>query len=63
MFGTRLRSSAPVALATELRSSAPMLALLIVASGGLAAWVFQVRQGLVVTDMRNSFSWGLYVTI
>jgi len=29
---------------------------------GLAAWGYQFREGLVVTNMRNSYSWGLYVS-
>jgi len=29
---------------------------------GLVAWGIQVRQGLVLTNMRNSYSWGLYVS-
>lgn len=28
---------------------------------GLIAWGFQIRQGLIVSNMRNSFSWGLYI--
>jgi len=28
---------------------------------GLVAWGFQLREGLVLTHMRNSYSWGLYV--
>lgn len=27
----------------------------------LSAWGFQLKQGLIVTNMRNSFSWGLYI--
>lgn len=33
----------------------------VVMLAGLAAWAFQIRQGLVLTHMRNSYSWGLYV--
>jgi molybdopterin-containing oxidoreductase family membrane subunit len=29
---------------------------------GLAAWGYQYGEGLVVTNMRNSYSWGLYVS-
>jgi molybdopterin-containing oxidoreductase family membrane subunit len=29
---------------------------------GLAAWGYQFKEGLVVTNMRNSYSWGLYVS-
>ncbi len=29
---------------------------------GLVAWVFQFKEGLVLTNLRNSYSWGLYVS-
>jgi len=29
---------------------------------GFLAWTYQYKEGLVVTDMRNSYSWGLYVS-
>jgi len=28
---------------------------------GLAAFIYQLAQGLIVTNMRNPFSWGLYI--
>ncbi|HUI45844.1 MAG TPA: NrfD/PsrC family molybdoenzyme membrane anchor subunit [Nitrospirota bacterium] len=28
---------------------------------GLATWIYQLRTGLIATDMRNGFSWGLYI--
>ncbi|RDZ92713.1 molybdopterin oxidoreductase, partial [Haloferax sp. Atlit-6N] len=28
---------------------------------GVAAWAYQLTTGLVVTGMRNVFSWGLYI--
>lgn len=28
---------------------------------GLAAWIYQMSNGLVVTNLSNSFSWGLYI--
>lgn len=28
---------------------------------GLAGWIYQLMNGLVVTNMRNPFSWGLYI--
>ncbi|MBI5558095.1 MAG: polysulfide reductase NrfD [Deltaproteobacteria bacterium] len=28
----------------------------------LAAWLYQLRQGLILTNMVNSFSWGLYIS-
>jgi dimethyl sulfoxide reductase membrane subunit len=30
---------------------------------GLGAWVYQVRNGLAVTNMRNPVMWGLYITL
>ncbi len=35
--------------------------LLILAIIGLAAWGYQLSQGLIVTNMRNIFPWGLYI--
>jgi molybdopterin-containing oxidoreductase family membrane subunit len=29
---------------------------------GLGAWGYQYREGLALTNMRNSYSWGLYVS-
>ena len=29
---------------------------------GLVAWGLQLKEGLVLTNMRNSYSWGLYVS-
>ncbi len=29
---------------------------------GLLAWGFQFKEGLVLTNMRNSYTWGLYVS-
>lgn len=28
---------------------------------GLAAWGYQLKEGLIVTNLRNPFSWGLYI--
>ncbi len=28
---------------------------------GIIAWIYQLRTGLITTDMRNGFSWGLYI--
>lgn len=28
---------------------------------GLVAWAFQFKEGLVLTNMRNSYTWGLYI--
>jgi molybdopterin-containing oxidoreductase family membrane subunit len=29
---------------------------------GFAAWVYQFKEGLVLTNLRNSYTWGLYVS-
>ena len=29
---------------------------------GFLAWIYQYKEGLVVTNMQNSYSWGLYVS-
>ena len=29
---------------------------------GFLSWTYQYKEGLVVTDMGNSYSWGLYVS-
>jgi molybdopterin-containing oxidoreductase family membrane subunit len=29
---------------------------------GFMAWIYQDKEGLVLTNMRNSYSWGLYVS-
>lgn len=28
---------------------------------GAGTWIYQLKNGLIVTDMRNSFNWGLYI--
>lgn len=28
----------------------------------LAAWVYQLREGLILTNLQNSYSWGLYIS-
>lgn len=35
----------------------------ILAVAGLALWAYQLSSGLIVTDMRNLSSWGLYITM
>ena len=40
--------------------SAVVLAALTIA--GVAAWVYQLMNGLGVTGMSNGTSWGLYIT-
>jgi molybdopterin-containing oxidoreductase family membrane subunit len=42
------------------RTGLAVTGIFMVAS--LAAWDYQYKEGLVVTNMRNSYSWGLYVS-
>lgn len=44
----------------NLRLSMGVLGLLALL--GLAAWIYQLSTGLIVTGMRNVVSWGLYIT-
>jgi molybdopterin-containing oxidoreductase family membrane subunit len=37
--------------------------LLILAIIGLLAWALQIQKGLILTNMRNPFSWGLYIAM
>ncbi len=39
-----------------------MAILLAISAAGLAAWVYQINEGLVVTGMRDVVTWGLYIT-
>lgn len=34
----------------------------VLMTAGFAAWVWQFREGLVLTNMGNSYTWGLYVS-
>lgn len=45
----------------KTKAVAAVLAVLTVA--GVAAWVYQLANGLGVTGMNNSNSWGLYITM
>ena len=38
-----------------------MAGLAALAGLGVIVWIYQVRTGLIATDMRNGFSWGLYI--
>ncbi|MFZ8792294.1 MAG: NrfD/PsrC family molybdoenzyme membrane anchor subunit, partial [Acidilobaceae archaeon] len=42
----------------ELGVMGILLALAVV---GLVTWGYQISQGLIVTNMRNLFPWGLYI--
>jgi molybdopterin-containing oxidoreductase family membrane subunit len=48
---------------TNLKSKIILGLLVVVVVIGLAAAIYQVQQGLIVTNMRNSFSWGLYIVM
>jgi len=37
--------------------------LVALAALGMAAWLYQLQEGLIVTNMRNPFSWGLYIAM
>ena len=28
----------------------------------VAAWIYQLQEGLILTNMQNSYSWGLYIS-
>ena len=28
----------------------------------IAAWIYQLQEGLILTNMQNSYSWGLYIS-
>jgi molybdopterin-containing oxidoreductase family membrane subunit len=43
------------------RQKLTILALLVVALWGWAAYAYQVRNGLAVTAMNDYFSWGIYI--
>lgn len=47
---------------TSTRFYAGMAFLLAVIAWGLYAYIHQLRNGLVVTGMRDQVSWGLYIT-
>ncbi|MFA4965306.1 MAG: NrfD/PsrC family molybdoenzyme membrane anchor subunit [Thermoleophilia bacterium] len=47
-------------------SRATLVWLALLAAGlatGLGAWVYQLANGLAVTNMRNPMMWGLYITL
>lgn len=48
----------PVVSTKKNTALAVSIVLLLVS---LAAWSYQLSQGLIVTNMRNPFSWGLYI--
>jgi molybdopterin-containing oxidoreductase family membrane subunit len=40
-----------------------IILLAAIAAIGIAAWIYQIQRGLIVTNMRNPFSWGLYISM
>ena len=45
------------------RSKVWIAALSVLVLAGLAAWAYQLSQGLIVTGMDNVFFWGLYIML
>lgn len=55
----------PSGISLNTQESKPLNRVLggsiVVSIVALSAWVYQLSQGLIVTNMRNPFSWGLYI--
>ncbi len=51
----------PGSMSSTLRAWLAFLLVVLVA--GLAAWIYQLSEGLAITNMRNSMMWGLYITL
>ena len=47
-------------MSSKLKATYGVLGALVVA--GVAAWIYQLVNGLGVTGMNNGVSWGLYIT-
>jgi molybdopterin-containing oxidoreductase family membrane subunit len=63
-MSTVVTPAVPLAERRPSRALLVWLALLGAAMAvGLGAWVYQVRNGLAVTNMRNPVMWGLYITL
>jgi len=46
----------------KLKESKAWIAFLgLVILAGLVAWGFQLKEGMILTNMRNPFSWGIYI--
>lgn len=43
------------------KNNLTILLFLILVLISLMAWAYQLQQGLIVTNMRNPFNWGLYI--
>lgn len=44
-----------------IKKNFSMILFLVLVVISLAAWIYQLQQGLIVTHMRNPFNWGLYI--
>lgn len=45
------------------RFTSLVICLLVVVAIGIYAWIIELEYGLIVTDMRNVVSWGLYISL
>ena len=45
------------------KSDLVMAVLAVLAIIGIAAWIMQLQRGLILTNMRNPFTWGLYIAM
>lgn len=45
----------------ERRFNKAIFILALIAAAGIIAWAIQFSRGLVLTHMRNPFSWGIYI--
>ena len=45
------------------KSDIAIAGLAVLAIIGIAAWIMQLQRGLILTNMRNPFIWGLYIAM
>jgi len=45
-----------------MSKKAALAITLVLMAAGFVAWLYQYKEGLVLTNMRNSYTWGLYVS-
>ena len=45
------------------RFTSLVIGLLVVVAIGIYGWIIELEYGLIVTDMRNVVSWGLYISL
>ena len=45
------------------KSDLVIAVLAVLAVIGIAAWIMQLQRGLILTNMRNPFTWGLYIAM